>query len=199
MDIHFLGGATTVTGSRFLLTTSRARIVIDCGMFQGSPNESIRNRIPLGFDPKELDAILITHAHLDHCGLLPVAVREGYSGPIRATKGTIELANLVLLDSGRLHEEFAKREARWERRHPDKVQADDAKEQAEYSAAVEQAATADAADEAAPGEAGRGAGARVADPADEAWDRVGTRVEPIEPAAGHDHGDPEAALRGQPP
>ncbi len=113
MDIQFLGGATTVTGSRFLLRTSRARVLIDCGMFQGSPNESVRNRIPLGFDPLRLDSILLTHAHLDHCGLLPVAVREGYKGSIYATKGTIELANLVLLDSGRLHEEFAKREARW--------------------------------------------------------------------------------------
>src|SRR5919108_1447967 len=130
MDLHFLGGATTVTGSRFLLTTSRAAVLVDCGMFQGSPNESIRNRIPLGFDPRTLDAILVTHAHLDHCGLLPLAVREGYSGPIHATAGTIELARLVLLDSGRLHEEFAKREARWERRHPDEVTEDDRREAA---------------------------------------------------------------------
>ncbi len=72
MDIRFLGGATTVTGSRVLLTTGRARVLIDCGMFQGSPNEAIRNRIPLGFEPSGLDAILLTHAHLDHCGLLPI-------------------------------------------------------------------------------------------------------------------------------
>src|SRR5215210_2735204 len=188
MDIHFLGGATTVTGSRFLLTTSRARVLIDCGMFQGSPNESIRNRIPLGFDPNELDAILLTHAHLDHCGLLPVAVREGFKGPIRATKGTIELANLVLLDSGRLHEEFAKREARWERRHPDKVEADDAKEQAQYAAALEQAATSDGADEAAA----------VASEST-ASEHVPTTIEPIEPGDGHEHHDPEDALRKQPP
>src|SRR4051794_7299172 len=100
MDIHFLGGASTVTGSRFLVTTPRANVLIDCGMFQGSPNESVRNRIPLGFEPSKLDAILLTHAHLDHCGLQPVAVREGYRGAIHATRGTIELANLVLLDSG---------------------------------------------------------------------------------------------------
>ena len=119
MQIHFLGGATTVTGSQFLLETERARVLIDCGMFQGSPNESIRNRIPFAFDPADLDAVLLTHAHLDHCGLLPLLVKEGYAGPIHATAGTIELATLVLLDSGKLHEEFAKREARWERRHPD--------------------------------------------------------------------------------
>ncbi|MBF8290189.1 MAG: fold metallo-hydrolase [Chloroflexi bacterium] len=112
MDLHFLGGAATVTGSRFLLTTERAQVLIDCGMFQGNPNESIRNRIPLGFDPATLDAILITHAHLDHCGLLPIAVREGYRGPIHLTGATADLAELVLLDSGRLHEEFAKRGSR---------------------------------------------------------------------------------------
>ena len=137
MDLHFLGGATTVTGSRFLLTTSRATVLIDCGMFQGSPNESIRNRIPLGFDPTKLDAILITHAHLDHCGLLPVAVREGYKGAIHLTTATAELATLVLMDSGRLHEEFAKREARWESRNPDKAIVEDRAKAAEYLAAID--------------------------------------------------------------
>ena len=119
MEIHFLGGATTVTGSQYLLQTGQARILIDCGMFQGSPNESIRNRIPFDFDPATLDAVLLTHAHLDHCGLIPLLVKAGYRGPILATPGTIELAGLVLLDSGKLHEEFAKRDARWEKRHPD--------------------------------------------------------------------------------
>ena len=118
MDLTFLGGASTVTGSRFLLTTARARVLIDCGMFQGSPNETVRNRVPLGMDPSELDAILVTHAHLDHCGLLPVVVRDGFQGRIYLTSATAELAELVLLDSGRLQEEFAKRHDRWERRHP---------------------------------------------------------------------------------
>jgi len=97
MDIHFLGGATTVTGSQFLLSTQRARVLIDCGLFQGSPNESIRNRVPFGFDPGSLDAVVLTHAHLDHCGLLPLLVREGFPGAIHATAGTVELATLVLL------------------------------------------------------------------------------------------------------
>lgn len=184
MDIHFLGGATTVTGSRFLLTTSRARVLIDCGMFQGSPNEAMRNRIPLGFDPLQLDAILLTHAHLDHCGLLPVAVREGYKGSIHATNGTIELANLVLLDSGRLQEEFAKREARWEQRHPDRVEGDDQKESADYAAAVDLAAVGDSAGEDTAMET-RPAG-----------EHVPTGVEPTGAVPG---ADPEAALRGQPP
>ncbi len=144
MHIHFLGGATTVTGSQFLLTTESARVLIDCGMFQGSPNESIRNRVPFGFDAKDLDAVVLTHAHLDHCGLLPLLVKAGYRGSIHATAGTVELATLVLLDSGHLHEEFAKREAKWERRHPDKVEADDRKEADAYQAAIDLAASGDA-------------------------------------------------------
>jgi len=139
MELRFLGGARTVTGSRFLLVTERARVLVDCGMFQGSPNESVRNRIPLGFNPARVDAILLTHAHLDHCGLLPIAVREGYRGPIRATRATIELATLVLRDSGRLHEEFAKREARWERRNPDRAVEDDRREAEHYETAIEAA------------------------------------------------------------
>jgi metallo-beta-lactamase family protein len=173
VQLTFLGGAQTVTGSRFLLTTERATVLVDCGMFQGSPNESIRNRIPLGFDPGKLDAILITHAHLDHCGLLPVAVREGYDGPIYLTSATAELAELVLLDSGRLHEEFAKRHARWERRHPEEAEADDEEDAAAFREALDEAAAAEA----------------------ETLEHVPTRVEP-EPA--YDY-DPEAELRAQPP
>ncbi len=141
MHLRFLGAATTVTGSQFLLTTERARILIDCGMFQGSPNEAIRNRIPLAYDPGAIDAMLITHAHLDHVGLVPHVVKEGFHGPIWATKGTVELATLVLLDSGKLQEEFAKREARWERRDPEKAAAEEARDQAALEAAVELAET----------------------------------------------------------
>jgi metallo-beta-lactamase family protein len=176
MDLQFLGGATTVTGSRFLLTTSRAKVLIDCGMFQGSPNETVRNRIPLGFDGRDIDAILLTHAHLDHCGLLPIAVREGFAGPIHATPGTIELATLVLLDSGRLNEEFAKRGARWERRNPDKAAAEDKEAEANYRAAVEQAHR---------GDAGVGEATAV-----ETAHRTSSATLPV---------DPEAELRAQPP
>jgi len=149
MDLQFLGGATTVTGSQFLLSTDRARVLIDCGLFQGSPNEAIRSRAPFAFDPAKLDAVLLTHAHLDHCGLLPRLVAEGYRGPIHATHGTCELAELVLLDSGRLQEEFAKREARWERRNPDRAIEDDRREQAAYEAAVRLSAEAGHAPESA--------------------------------------------------
>ncbi|HET9345446.1 MAG TPA: MBL fold metallo-hydrolase, partial [Candidatus Limnocylindrales bacterium] len=92
MKLHFLGGATTVTGSQFLLETTRAKVLVDCGMFQGSPNEAVRNRVPLAFDPATLDAILLTHAHLDHCGLVPHVVDAGFRGPIIATRATSELA-----------------------------------------------------------------------------------------------------------
>jgi metallo-beta-lactamase family protein len=203
MDIQFLGGATTVTGSQFLITTDRASVLVDCGMFQGSPNESVRNRIPFGFDPAELDAVVLTHAHLDHCGRLPMLVKAGYTGTIHATAGTVELATLVLLDSGHLHEEFAKREARWEKRHPDLVEADDRAEAEAYQAALDLAA-AGGSEEAAVelGDAPSG-GADEAMTA-EAWhaaetgEHVETTVEP-EPPVAWPPLDPEVALRTQPP
>ena len=182
MEITFLGAATTVTGSQFLLETGRARILVDCGMFQGGPNEAVRNRVPLGYDPAALDAILLTHAHLDHCGLIPVVVREGFRGPIRATSGTMELARLVLMDSGRLQEEFAKREARWERRNPEKAEAEDARDLRRLERAIDEADAGRAIDDQAvrdPAEAGEGT-----------WDR---HALPGAPGP-----DPEAALRAQP-
>ena len=128
MHLHFLGAATTVTGSQFLLTTERARILIDCGMFQGSPNESIRNRIPLAYDPAAIDAILLTHAHLDHCGLIPHVVKEGFDGPIWATQrdgraGPPRPARLGQAPGG-----VRQARARWERRHPDEAAAEDARD-----------------------------------------------------------------------
>jgi metallo-beta-lactamase family protein len=186
MEIRFLGGATTVTGSQFLLVTPQARILIDCGMFQGSPNESIRNRIPFAFDPTELDAVLLTHAHLDHCGLIPLLVKGGYRGPIHATAGTVELASLVLLDSGKLHEEFAKRNARWERRNPGKAAAEDREDADEYAAAVALAAAA----------ANGGIG-----PDGDGGEHVPTGIEPAAGATASASWprDPEAELRAQPP
>jgi metallo-beta-lactamase family protein len=139
MELTFLGGARTVTGSRFLLDTGTARILVDCGMFQGGPSETVRNRVPLGVDPRTLDAVVLTHAHLDHCGLLPVLVREGFRGPIVATAATASLARLVLLDSARLQEEFRKRGRRRERRDPRGAASKDARELAAFRAAVDEA------------------------------------------------------------
>ncbi len=134
MEIHFLGAANTVTGSQFLLITDRARVLIDCGMFQGGPHEVVRNRVPLAYDPATLDAIVLTHAHLDHCGLIPHIVAQGFSGPIYATRGTIELAALVLLDSGKLQEEYAKRHRHWAAKNPDKAASEDRRDEAEIEA-----------------------------------------------------------------
>src|SRR3954469_5322036 len=112
MQLRFLGAATTVTGSQFLLATKRAKVLIDCGMFQGNPHETMHNRVPPKYDPKDIDAVLLTHAHLDHCGLIPLVAKRGLVAPIFATAGTVELTGLVLLDSGKLQEEFAKRDER---------------------------------------------------------------------------------------
>ena len=100
ISIQFLGAAGCVTGSQFLVTAGERRVLVDCGMFQGSPNEAVRNRVPLGTDASTLDAILITHAHLDHCGLLPRFWAQGYRGPIFATHATRDLCELMLRDSG---------------------------------------------------------------------------------------------------
>jgi metallo-beta-lactamase family protein len=129
MELTFLGGARTVTGSRHLVDTGRARVLVDCGMFQGNPADTMRNRVPLGFDPRTLDAVVLTHAHLDHCGLLPLLVAGGFRGPIVCTAATAELARLVLLDSAKLQTEFAKRDARRERAHPERAEVDDARDE----------------------------------------------------------------------
>jgi metallo-beta-lactamase family protein len=114
IEIQFLGAVGTVTGSQFLVSIGQRRILIDCGMFQGSPEEIARNRIPFAFRPDELDALLLTHAHLDHCGRSPALVKAGYRGPIHATSGTLDLAGIVLRDSAKLQQEAAER---WQRRH----------------------------------------------------------------------------------
>ncbi len=143
MELQFLGAATTVTGSQFLLTTSRAKVLIDCGMFQGNPHETIRNRVPLAYDPAEIDALVLTHAHLDHCGLIPLVVAKGMRAPIFATAGTVELATLVLLDSAKLQQEAAKRDARFERRHPDRAARSDRAAERDLEAASHEAAAHD--------------------------------------------------------
>ncbi len=105
--LRFLGAAGTVTGSRTLLDAGDERILIDCGMFQGRKNLRVLNWEPFPIDPESIDAVLLTHAHLDHCGYLPRLVRLGFRGPVYCTEGTRRLAEIVLADSAKLHEEQA--------------------------------------------------------------------------------------------
>ena len=118
--LTMLGGAETVTGSKFLLEFDDRRVLFDCGLFQGLKELRERNWAPFPFDPSTLDAIVITHAHLDHCGYLPRLVRAGYSGPVHVTYDTGKLMSVVLPDSGRLLEEEAKyaNRAGYSKHHP---------------------------------------------------------------------------------
>jgi metallo-beta-lactamase family protein len=132
ITIQFLGAVGTVTGSQFLVTAGDRRVLVDCGMFQGSPEEVARNRIGFAYDPSELDAALLTHAHLDHCGRLPALVHAGYHGPIFCTSGTADLAGIVLRDAAKLQ---AEAESRWRRHHPEEAAAYDAGLEDEEAAA----------------------------------------------------------------
>lgn len=105
--LSFWGGVGTVTGSKYLLETDRARVLVDCGMFQGLKELRERNWQPPPFDPRTLDSVLITHAHIDHTGYLPRLVREGFNGPVYCSRGTAELLKILLPDAGRLQEEDA--------------------------------------------------------------------------------------------
>ncbi len=98
------GAAGGVTGSCYLVETKRAKILVDCGIFQGFTLSDSSNRVPGGLNPGALDAAILTHAHLDHCGRLPLFVKAGFSNPIYATQATIDVAKLILLDSAHIQE-----------------------------------------------------------------------------------------------
>jgi metallo-beta-lactamase family protein len=112
-SIRFLGAARTVTGSKHLLTLGKRQILVDCGLFQGPRDLRELNWQPFAFDPVRLDAVVLTHAHADHIGMLPRLVRQGYRGPVYATPSTIAISRISLPDSARLLEE----EAEYHRRH----------------------------------------------------------------------------------
>lgn len=112
MRISFHGAARGVTGSCHLLECAGSRILIDCGMFQGGRELHEENAEPFGFEPKEIDVLLLTHAHLDHCGRIPLLHRRGFRGEIVTTSASRELARLVMLDAAGLEEDEAKRRAR---------------------------------------------------------------------------------------
>jgi metallo-beta-lactamase family protein len=120
MQLHFLGAADGVTGSRHLVDLGGTRMLLDCGMFQGLKTHRERNWAPLPVEPASIDAVVLSHAHLDHSGWLPVLVRQGFKGPVIASPATIDVATVLLLDSAHLAEEDARRANRggWSRHSP---------------------------------------------------------------------------------
>ncbi|WP_127718135.1 MBL fold metallo-hydrolase [Halobacteriovorax sp. HLS] len=107
MKISFLGATKTVTGSKYLIEAKSKKFLVDCGLYQGQKEEQLLNRESLGFMAKDLDAIFLTHGHLDHCGMIPKLVKEGFQGKIFATAATIEIAKIILIDSAKIQESDA--------------------------------------------------------------------------------------------
>jgi metallo-beta-lactamase family protein len=108
MKLGFYGAAGTVTGSKYLLSNGDQRVLVDCGLFQGVKENRLRNWEEPPFDPSTLNAVVLTHAHLDHSGYLPGLVKRGFDGSVYCTQGTRELCEVILRDSGYLQEEEAK-------------------------------------------------------------------------------------------
>ena len=113
MDLTFYGATGTVTGSKSLLDIDGLRILVDCGLFQGFKTLRERNWAPLPFDPASLDAVLLTHAHIDHSGCLPLLTRHGFRGTIWTSAASADLCDILLQDTAHLQEE----EARYRNRH----------------------------------------------------------------------------------
>ncbi|MGW6980468.1 MBL fold metallo-hydrolase [Streptomyces sp. NPDC054932] len=125
--LRFLGGVRTVTGSKFLVESDHARIPVDCGLFQGVADLCRRNRDKLPCDASDIHAVVVTHAHLDHCGYLPRLVRHGFRGPILTSATAARLAEIVLRDSARLQMEAAEHANQhgWSKHRPAKPLYDD--------------------------------------------------------------------------
>ncbi|MFD3470319.1 MBL fold metallo-hydrolase [Streptomyces sp. NPDC058682] len=125
--LRFLGGVRKVTGSTFLAQSDHARILVDCGLFQGVADLRRRNRDGLPRDASDVHAVVVTHAHLDHCGYVPRPVRHGFRGPILTSATTARLAEIVLRDSARLQREAAEHanQHRWSKHRPAKPLYDD--------------------------------------------------------------------------
>ena len=112
MKIKFCGAATGVTGSCHLLSTENHKILLDCGQFQGGKAQDALNEEPFPFDPAEIECVVLSHAHIDHCGRLPLLVKRGFKGAIYCTDATADLLEVMLKDSGFIHE----KEAEWQSR-----------------------------------------------------------------------------------
>jgi metallo-beta-lactamase family protein len=118
--LTFLGGAGAVTGSKFLVETQEARVLLDCGLFQGARELRRLNWDPFPLPAPEISAVVLTHAYLDHCGYLPALARQGFAGRVLTTSYTAELAEIVLRDSARLLAEEAEHANSygWSKHHP---------------------------------------------------------------------------------
>ncbi|MBQ3921424.1 MAG: MBL fold metallo-hydrolase, partial [Firmicutes bacterium] len=112
MKIRFCGAATGVTGSCHLITTEKHKILLDCGQFQGGAEVEAMNREDFPFNPAEIECVVVSHAHIDHCGRLPLLVKRGFKGMIYATDATADLLDIMLKDSAHIHEQ----EAEWRER-----------------------------------------------------------------------------------
>ena len=108
MQISFYGATGTVTGSKYLFDDGTASTLVDCGLFQGFKQLRLRNWQPLPFDPKRITSVVLTHAHIDHSGHLPLLVRNGFIGRIYCTKATRDLCEILLPDAAHLQEEEAR-------------------------------------------------------------------------------------------
>ena len=117
MKIHFYGAARTVTGSQHLIEVNGKRLLLECGIFQGKRSDFYSRNCCFAFDPKEIDAVILSHAHIDHSGNLPNLVKQGYRNPIYATPPTAELAGIMLRDSGHIYEEDAEYLNKKKRKH----------------------------------------------------------------------------------
>ena len=112
MKITFLGAAKTVTGSNFLVEAAGKKFLVDCGMYQGQAEEEYENEAPFDFNVNEIDFVLLSHAHIDHSGLVPLMCKHGFKGEIVTTFATADLCNIMLRDSAHI-QEF---EAEWRNR-----------------------------------------------------------------------------------
>ena len=120
MKLTFLGAALTVTGSKYLLEVDEKKYLIDCGLFQGHKQLRLLNREPFPVNPKKIEAVILTHAHIDHSGYIPLLIKQGFKGKIYASHATRDLCEILLLDAGRIQEEDARRANRYgySKHHP---------------------------------------------------------------------------------
>ncbi|MCR5482586.1 MAG: MBL fold metallo-hydrolase [Clostridia bacterium] len=117
MKIQFCGAASGVTGSCHLITTEKYKVLLDCGQFQGGKTEEKKNYEPFPFNPAEIDCVILSHAHIDHCGRIPLLTKYGFNGKIYCTDATADLVEVMLKDSGYIHE----KEAEWKNRKAERA------------------------------------------------------------------------------